>query len=276
VQVAAERPPGPPPHFLLVGAPRSGTTWLAGKLAAHPDLYVPLAKELYFFDGHWNRGIDWYRRQFLDAGGRLAGEATPLYLAGDRAAERMGQVVPDARLLAVLREPVSRAWSHYWHRRAWGRERRPFAEAVDDELAGVPLDLDARYLAVGRYHDQLERLTRHFPRQAIQVALFDDLKEQPDQVLEDICAFLGVALAWPADEPETRNASYALRWYAFHHFMWLRGIYPRLPARLAIRLHKLNERAVPPLDVELGRRLHDLFAEDNARLASWLDRELPW
>jgi hypothetical protein len=108
--------PGRLPNFLIVGAMKSGTTSLARYLGAHPQAYVAPEKEINFFErGYvWNRGVDWYASRFEGAGDALAvGEASPSYMYWPTAIERMASVVPDARLIALLRDPVERAYSHY-------------------------------------------------------------------------------------------------------------------------------------------------------------------
>src|SRR5947208_14127778 len=101
------------PDFLIVGAMKAGTTSLAAWLRAHPDVFMPPQKEIHFFDAQWERGVPWYADQFAGAPeGALVGEATPAYMVTTAFLDRMASVVPNARLLVVLREPVARAWSH--------------------------------------------------------------------------------------------------------------------------------------------------------------------
>ena len=124
------------PTFVVIGAMRSGSTSLYKHLQAHPDVFMP-RKEIHFFDDRWDRGLAWYRSRFEGYDGQPAvGEATPTYLADPVALDRMAEMIPDARLLAVLRDPVDRAYSHYWMEHARGRDPRTFEQAVADELAG--------------------------------------------------------------------------------------------------------------------------------------------
>ena len=126
------------PNFVVIGAMRSGSTSLYKYLQAHPDVYMP-RKEIHFFDRKWDRGLSWYLTRFEGHSGQTAvGEATPTYLAEPEALDRMASTIPDARLLAVLRDPVDRAYSHYWMEHARARDPRTFEEAIVDELARCP------------------------------------------------------------------------------------------------------------------------------------------
>ncbi len=186
--------PGRMPDFVIVGAMKAGTTSLAAWLRAHPQVFVPEQKELHFFDTLWSRGVDWYGSLFAGAPeDAVLGEATPNYMVIEHWVERMASVVPDARLIAVLRHPVDRAWSHYRHSVTRGDEVRPFAEAIDDERASDPSDWRSKgMLARGRYLEQLQVLTRFYDRSRIHVSLFDDLKAEPAPFFASVCRFLGV------------------------------------------------------------------------------------
>ena len=275
------------PNFIIVGAAKSGTTSLARWLGDHPDVYIPPAKELYFFeqDEVWERGVDWYRGRFAGADGAAAiGEATPNYMFRAEAAERMAAVVPDARIIALLREPGDRAHSHYWHWR-WrmARERRAFADAVRDEMARPrrAFDdpgnrLDPQYLARGRYLPQLERLCRHFPRESVHVGLLDDLEARPAQTFAEVCRFLGIDDGIvPEAVGSVANQAFAFRPAPVWRFVvrHRHRIPPKLGARIVKRLHGAPE-PYPPMEPEVRAALTDHFARDNAALAAWLGRDL--
>jgi hypothetical protein len=275
------------PNFIIVGAAKSGTTSLARWLGAHPDVHIPPAKELYFFeqDEAWARGADWYRSCFAGADSSAAiGEATPNYMFRYEAAERMAAVVPGARLIALLREPGERAHSHYWHWR-WrkAQEPRSFAEAVRDEFARPKRAfddpgnrLDPQYLARGRYLPQLERLCEHFPRESVHVALLDDLERAPAETFAEVCRFLEIDDAIVPDAVGTvANRSFAFRparlWRLIVRHR--HRVPPKLGARMVRRLHGPPE-AYPPMEPSVRAALTEHFAEDNAQLAAWLGRDL--
>jgi hypothetical protein len=197
----------PLPDFLVIGAQKAGTTALYAYLRWHPGITGPSWKEVSFFDRHWWRGEAWYRGQFpLRSGGKLVGEASPSYLFHPLAPERARAVVPDAKLIALLRDPVDRAYSQYQHEVALGREPLSFEEAVAaegdrtrgeaDRLVADPKAFsrawwDHTYVARGRYAEQLERWLAVFPREQLLVVRTEDLGQSPGETYASILEFLG-------------------------------------------------------------------------------------
>ncbi len=182
------------PDFVVIGAPRSGTTALAWYLRAHPDLFLAKEKEVRFFDQRYRLGVDWYMRRFADGRHRkVVGEATPTYMYNPTAVARMAEVIPEARLLAILRAPVDRAYSHYWMMRSLGMESQEFEEALDEEEAGLrPPGSPLAYVDSGRYHRYLEEVCARFPKGALRVLIFEDLVRDPEAVYRQTCQFLGI------------------------------------------------------------------------------------
>ena len=246
----------PLPDFLVIGAQKAGTTALYAYLRWHPGITGPSWKEVSFFDRHWWRGEAWYRGQFpLRAGERLVGEASPSYLFHPLAPGRARSLVPDAKLIALLRDPVDRAYSQYQHEVALGREPLSFEDALaaeDDRLAGEVERLtedprafsrawwDHTYAARGRYAEQLERWLAVFPREQLLVVPTEELGERPAETYASILAFLGA-------EP------YEL------------SDYPRV-----------FDRDYEPMRPETRAALAASFAEPNRRLEALLGRELRW
>ena len=265
------------PNYVVIGAAKSGTTSLAYYLAAHPEVFMAPFKEVRFFDreDHWQHGVGWYRSHFVGAEGKLAiGEATPAYLAVPQAVERMASVIPSARLIAVLRNPVDHAYSHYWHARLWDSEARSFAEVVDaGEGAGDPA---AAYLADGRYVEQLRRVRAHYPAESLLVLLLEDLAEQPAATFSRVCSFLGVdPTIRPANLGRVYNPSHRRRRW-LNDFMQRHRLWRRLPVGLARRIGEFNQVPVtpPPMEPALRRELLASYAEDNRALSSWLGVDL--
>jgi hypothetical protein len=264
------------PDHLVIGAAKAGTTSLSRWLEAHPDVFVPPQKELHFFDreSNWERGVDWYAEFFADSAGvPTAGEATPAYLFAPAAPQRIASVCPDVRLIAVLRHPVDRAYSHYWHAHQWGGEPRSFEDAVDALLRGDP---GVRpYLARGYYLEQLRRYEALFPAERMLVLQFDDLATQPEATFARVCAFLGIHAATPANVGRVYNA------HSKHRSNRLRGLmegarmWRRAPG-VARALERANtsERHYPPMSEGLRRRLLEHFADRNAELAEHLGVDL--
>ena len=179
------------PTFVLIGAMKSGTTTLHWYLREHPDVFMATPKEPNFFNDHWHRGLGWYERLFARAGAAAArGEASVRYAsypADPECPSRMASVIPDVRLLYVVRDPIDRMRSHYLHEVAALRERRPVERALREN----PI-----YLDLSRYATQLERYLDHFPREQLLVVRAEDLFTDPSVVLPGVYDFIGVDPSW--------------------------------------------------------------------------------
>lgn len=206
------------PDFIIVGAQRSGTTSLYHYLSGHPSVRVARRKEVHFFDFNFHRGMRWYRSNFPSifhkayvhrVRGRdiLTGEASPYYLFYPHAARRARRVVPQAKLIVLLRNPVDRAYSHYHlcvHR---GIEQLPFEEAIDREQERLHGELAKMrhdefyysfphrhysYLARGIYVDQLRAWLEYFPRGQFLILRSEDLFQEPESAYNRTLSFLGL------------------------------------------------------------------------------------
>ena len=202
-RVTGEPETGTLPDFIIIGAQKSGTTSLYHLLARHPHVEPAAAKELHFFDTLYEEGMEWYRQCFppprlKDGRETVTGEATPGYLFHPRAPERVAEVVPRARLIALLRNPVDRAYSQYHQRTGKGRETRDFEEVLGAENS------NAGYLARGIYIDQLLRWSRFFDRERMLVLKSEDFFERPQDVLKDVLNFLDLP-EWEPEDWEIRK-----------------------------------------------------------------------
>lgn len=255
----------PLPNFVVVGAPRSGTTSLWHYLRAHPDVFMAPSKELRFFNSDAVAGgLDEYRANFKGwRGERAVGEASPQYMYSTDAMRRMVELLPDARLIVVLRSPVDRAYSDYWLRAATGQEHRSFPEVI---AAGGSV-----YVKRGRYLPFLQQVCELYPRAALRIELFEELVGSPGSVYRSVCEHLGVAPDFvpPALGKQTNSfvRFRSLRFRKFHR---------RLPDRLRKVVGRLNatKDEYPEMDGALRTELHASFRDDNERLANWLGRDL--
>jgi hypothetical protein len=261
------------PTFVIIGAMRSGSTSLYKYLQDHPQVFMP-RKEIHFFDRRWANGLDWYRARFEGYAGQPAvGEATPTYLADVVALDRMATTIPQARLIAILRDPVARAYSHYWMEHVRQRDPRTFEEAVADELDGTGPTTEPGYLARGRYHRQLVEVCGRYPREQLLVVLLDDLQARPQETFAEVCRFLHVD-----DRFVPPRLGERVNRYVGFRSMRVRGLRRSLPKALRIGriVGRLNaiEGSYPPLPEATADRLRRHFAADNAALAAWLGRDL--
>lgn len=201
------------PDFLIIGAEKCGTTSLYDALAAHPDVHKARRKEPHFFDYHYARGETWYRAWFPFVWVRalrhrfVTGEASPDYIFHPHAARRAHRLLPRAKLIAILRDPALRAFSHYQQQVRKGRETLSFEEAIArepervdegfarmqcDETLAVESVTRFSYLARGRYAEQLERWLAHYPRESLLVLRSEDLLAEPAGTVRRALEFLGL------------------------------------------------------------------------------------
>ncbi|MGH2726181.1 MAG: sulfotransferase family protein [Actinomycetota bacterium] len=263
------------PDFVIIGAMRAGSTSLARYVGAHPGVSMPSRKELHFFDWQWDKGLDWYRAQFRGAApGAIAGEATPIYMVYHEAMERLAATIPGARLLVVLRDPVARAYSHYWYNRMLGFEALGFREALEAEASRPSGSTDRRtfdYVERGRYLVQLERVCALFPRESLHVVILEDLVGAPAPTYTEVCRFLGIDASFlPPNigEPMNSHAVYRSKVVAK-----LARAMPE-PLRSAARRMNRREARYEPMDPELRRELVLRFRYENEALAAWLGKDL--
>jgi len=255
----------PLPDFLIIGAQKAGTTALFAYLRWHPEVMGPSWKEVSFFDRRYGSERA-YRssfparpRQWLVSRRRgvwpLVGEASPSYILHPLAPQRVAEMVPDVRLIALLRDPVERAYSHYQHEVRLGREPLSFEDALDAEEGRLHGEVERMvaepgyfsdawwnytYVARGRYAEQLERWFEVFPREQLLVLFTEDLRDDTARTYAQVLEFIG---ARPHDL----------------------GEYPRI-----------FDHDYADMPAGTRARLDAAFAEPNRRLAELLGRELPW
>ncbi len=202
------------PDFLVIGAPKAGTTALHAALARHPALFMSAVKEPKYFltegapptrggpgDAKTYREYVWrrddYEALFDDAPpGALRGESTPFYLYDRAAQRRIHDLIPHARLIVVLRDPVERAhsnWTHLWSAGLEPIDDVVLACAAQERRIAAGWAPFWHYVGLGRYGEQLRDLYTRFPREQVRVLRYRDLVDRPAATLDDICAFLGVA-----------------------------------------------------------------------------------
>jgi hypothetical protein len=271
------------PNFLIIGAMRSGTTSLARALRSRPDVFLPRSKELHFFDGLSGSTFEQYVHSFAEARYETCiGEATPSYLYLPSAIERMHEVIPNARLIAILREPIARAYSHYWHNRARGREELSFSDAIDAEperlrVGNTSSRLRYSYLDRGRYGPQLERVNRYFARDQLLVISFEGLLADPATAWVTICSFLDISPT-PVPLELTRKTN----GYQEFRSLRVRALTQRLgrhseAARAAASVlgHANRIRAsYPPMADDIRETLRRKCQADIGHLVRWLGHDL--
>lgn len=230
------------PDFLVIGGQRCGSTSLYNLLIQHPRIAPAFRKEIQYWSLRCDRSLAWYRSHFPLArageAGIRSGEATPYYLFHPAVPARIRAVLPDVKLIAVLREPVARAYSHYQHEVRSGREAESFEEAIrlePERLRGERERLlrdpgyysfehhRHAYLARGAYAEQLAEWLRHFSRDQMLVMDSRELFEHPGWAVNRAFRFLGLPEFHVPDQRARNAAEYsamkpAVREHLTRHF----------------------------------------------------------
>ena len=285
------------PDFFVIGAYRSGTTSLYRSLGEHPDVFVPIVKEPNFYavDGNPDASIELRGRSVVDRSAydalyrnaldhQRTGDLSPEYLRNAAVAERLHRDHRDAPLVAILRNPIERAWSDYLMHRRDGTERAAsFAEALGEQDARrVGADRMApHYIDSGMYAEQIRRYHQYFPTDQLLIRLYDDLVADRGRLLRDIFGHIGVddSFTVVGDDPvnasgvpTNRIATAALRVKA--------AVSPHLGRGVVERIRPtwdryLRRNLVKPRLAEADReQLVDIYRGDVLELSELIDRDL--
>jgi Sulfotransferase domain len=250
----------PLPDFIVAGVQKGGTTFLYQEMLRHPEIRGSLTKEVHFFDGNFDKGVDWYSGMFPRSSSNarvIRGEASPAYIFHPAAVRRIAETLPDPRLVIVVRDPVQRALSHYKHERRLGYEpSATFEEALELEESRVAEEFDRlsdgslgssfavghyAYTRRGLYADQLERAAALIGRERLLVLISEEMFADPVAATFAALDFVG-ATRQPINGVGANDMSFESE----------------------------------PMNAETWSMLRERFAGPNAELATFLGRELPW
>ena len=217
----AETRAGALPNLIVIGAQKCGTSVLHYYLSLHPEVSMSKPKELNFFieERNWPRGIDWYKTQF-DPDARVRGEASPNYTAfpqHEGVPQRMAEVVPDAKLIYMVRDPIERIAAHWVHNYAKRREKGTLEQTL--------VHPNTSYVTRSKYAMQLERFLEHYPKEQVLVFQQSELRHKRMETLRQVFEFIGVDAEFnhPRFEQERHQTSGKTR-----------------ATRLAVRLEKMG------------------------------------
>lgn len=282
-------------EFVGVGAAKAGTTWLATCLQEHPQVCIPEQKELYYFSTtnirrkiplYENRGEAWLQDQFKHCQpGQIRGEISTVYLVDPQVPKLIKQCYPYTKILVSYRNPADRLYSLYFH---YNREF-----AVPGTFEGF-LKKYPHLIETGFYYSQTQRYLELFPRENMHFILFDDIGHDPQNVLRQLFAFLGIETAY---SPPSLHAKVNTR--KTPRSALLRNLIgssrdmlnsdPRLQTikqllvragieRLANQLYAANLRgaSIPPMRAETRAWLQEIYAKENRLLGNFLERDLEY
>lgn len=289
--------------FLLIGAAKAGTTALFKVLAAHPDIAMSTPKETHYFERHeaFEPEVFWGRYFSRWRGEPLVGEATPANLYVPYVARRIRDAAPEAKLIALLRDPVERAFSHWWMRYAEGLERLPFEEALAANLRQLEGGLlherpDAEaiwrdhmegreqkeirwrsYLDAGYYAVQVRRYRELFGPDQLLILLSEDLRSKPEVTLQKVWDFLGIAALPPESYAVSANEAVSLRGATLLRLVKGRPYLKLIPDPVKSWVRRWMSRGeAPRLRRDTERWLADYYRGWNQELTDLLGFRPPW
>lgn len=267
------------PSFFVIGPPRTGTTWLYEILRERTVLPTP-TKETRFFDAHFHRGLDWYASHFpIPSTNSLVGEIAPTYFASAKASDRIANLLPEARVVCIFRNPVERILSLYKLKCAYGLIPWTFEQAMVR---------DPEMLESSRYASRLQAWQSALGRNQVMALVYEDLRNEPQRFLDRLVDFIGVPrfalkaseaqnlhssefMTYPRSCRRTRNASSLADWCKARRLDKLVAAVRNSPLR------KLFLGGGPPfeeLPLEIVVGLYELFRPEVERLEDLLDCDL--
>jgi hypothetical protein len=270
------------PNLIILGAQKCGTSGLHYYLGLHPEVSMSNPKELNFFiaERNWGRGLEWYSRHF-DPSARCRGEASPNYTAFPQhmgVPERMAEVVGDARLIYIVRDPLDRIAAHYVHNFAKRREKGDLRETL--------LHPNTSYVARSKYFTQLQRFLEHYDRDRILVIENSDLRDQRAATLRRVFEFAGVDAGFEHPKFGQVRHSTSRKKRATKMGMRVQGMSRsrsgrRIPRRawlaldVALPLSKpISKPSTDELREALGDQVLEVLHEDAERLREFTGRDL--
>jgi len=281
------------PNFLVIGAEKAGTTWLYDTLKQHPDIFLPDTKELSYFnrldsnlkpsDYFVTLPLKWYEDFFSDrAHEHATGDISPMYICDTEAPARIAKTLPNAKLIAILRDPIERAASQYW----MAKNKRHISASLEEVVA-------SRHPAIiqrGLYADQIKRYMDFFSRSQLLVLIFEEVMSDRNSAIEKICGFIGVdperlsrdrldiavnaaaAYKWPWIYNASVTAATALRKMRF--LSWVPRLLKKTGLNEYVKVINAREFEKPLLNENLKADLCAYYAEDRIRLEAFLGRRI--
>ena len=253
------------PNFLIIGVPRGGTGWLYNNLRTHPEIFMPLRKEIHFFDWRYQKGIQYYEQFFKDVHQEKAiGEASPDYIHTAEVPERVYKDLGlNIKFIISLRNPVDRLYSRFWNAKARFKSNRHLS--FEEKIKQKP-----KFIEEGYYIDHINRYLQYFSKDQFLFLSYDDIKKNPEDLLKKVYAFLEVdtehispLLNFEINSAKSRPliGKNPLIYYSYRVIKKL-GM-----KQLAYKMEKLNKIEYPPMNLDTKKWLvKEIYQEKNRQL----------
>ena len=262
------------PNFILPGPPKSGTTTLRILLNRHPNIYMP-NRELHFFNNEENfsRGLEWYEKFFDKWNGEKAiGEKTPGYFFHPKAPQRIKENLSDLKLIFIFRNPIDRAYSHYWHDILTATIKGSFEKIIEKELKGKIKDFNMRYLDISSYIIHLRRWNKFFSKSRMFFLVLESLDKRK---LRELSKFLEIDENFDYGEIKKYNVGGSIRSETLSKISQ-HAVVKKIPylADFINRVINMRRGKYPDMKNETRNYLLEYFKEYNKELKNFTGLDL--
>lgn len=270
-----------PPEVYLIGAQKAGTTTLAYLLAQHPRICMAITKETHYFTANSHRSLAWYQSQFPNYEDGICIDASTSYSFAPLSAKNSYQtkksvqnipqkihaISPNAKFIYLLRDPIKRTYSSYWHSFNTGREHRSFRDAIKNDFF---------YVDVSNYYGQLALWLEYFPLESFLIVLFEDLKNNPQQLVKKCFDFLeinsdNIQINLQEHRNKTQSINYIGRQFNnIFKKLDYSGFGFMAPSKVRKTINKYtvnSNKVLPDISKEEFSYLQEYFSEKNQNLA---------
>jgi len=284
------------PNFICPGAQKSATTTLYNLLRQHPDVYLSDVKELHFFDNEqkYLKGISWYEKEFFSEvkGKKVIGDITPIYMYLDNIPQRIyNSLGKNIKFIFMLRNPIDRAYSHYWMSYRRGYEKESFEKAIELEKDRIRIGnfgkINFSYVERGFYSNQIKRYIKYFPKKNMKFIIFEDFIKKIPKIMKEIFSFLEVDSNISINYNIRGNPAKMPKSIKLRDFIQKPPTLVKKTAKLLIQNKKLRQKAIQAieninyrkfkkLDLKLETRykLLKIYEEDIKKLENVINKDL--
>jgi len=264
------------PDFIICGAIKGGTTTLSAYLRQHPEVFM-IPREVHFFSIKYSFGLKWYESRFQGyTNQKIFGEKSPEYMLSKAISKRIFNNLPNIKLIFILRNPVERAYSHYWMAISDGRIKIP-------SFRNFLLNKENFYLKCGLYAQQLKPFLDQFPRDNILILLSEEFRYNTKEVLKRVLKFIGVTNI-PFQYKKRNIRGGARRSYYISILVRyidktrdkipIRFIY-KILSKLMVNINRFNKKKrYPPMKDFIRKRLEEFYRESNKELKELIDLDI--
>jgi len=269
------------PDFLVIGVQRAGSTWLHRQLEMHPDICTgKYRKEINYFSQYYNRGREWYESYFEHCRyNKVVGEVSPNYMFREIYAKRIYDLLPEVKLITILRNPIDRAYSHY---------KKKVVDLGCKQMFMENLKSDKVLLEKGLYYNQISKYLKYFPKERIKVLIFEETIKYPEKNLRNLFEFLGVNPNFippncnkninPSFIPELNGLYLLLKKSADklhkYNLSWLVALGKKLKLKNLILSEKSKKKDFDKISKEAHDYLSSYYKKDLSKLSGLLGRDM--